>query len=364
MARILSSMFLIFVYQVLISTSNAENEQPNKPVSLFIFGDSFFDVGNNNYINTTTQKQANFWPYGQTYFNFPTGRFSDGRLISDFITEYANLPLIPPFLQPGFESREFFGVNFASSGAGALVETYLGYVIDLHTQLRYYKKVETWLITKLGYNEAKKMISEAIYLFSIGSNDYTVPIVDNCTEVFKPYSKFVDMVIGNITTVINEFYEIGGRRFAFVNLPSLGCLPAMRMQTRDDKCLEEASLLTSLHNKFLSTLLLKLEMQMKGFQYSLFDFESELQQRIDYPSKHGFKEGKMACCGRGKYRGFYSCGGKRPKEGYEFELCENSNDFVFWDSYHLTERAYKQLADEMWNGLQNFFHQSKAIFQI
>lgn len=52
---------------------------------LFIFGDSILDAGNNNYIQTTSFAQANFYPYGITFFNFPTGRFSDGRLICDFI---------------------------------------------------------------------------------------------------------------------------------------------------------------------------------------------------------------------------------------------------------------------------------------
>lgn len=52
---------------------------------LFVFGDSLFDPGNNNYINTTTQFQANWWPYGESFFNPPTGRFCDGRIIPDFI---------------------------------------------------------------------------------------------------------------------------------------------------------------------------------------------------------------------------------------------------------------------------------------
>lgn len=43
------------------------------------------------------------------------------------VAGYANLSLIPPFLQPGF--RHYYdGVNFASSGAGALVETFQGSV--------------------------------------------------------------------------------------------------------------------------------------------------------------------------------------------------------------------------------------------
>lgn len=61
-----------------------END-PELATALFIFGDSFLDAGNNNYINTSTLDQANFWPYGETYFRRPTGRFSDGRLVPDFI---------------------------------------------------------------------------------------------------------------------------------------------------------------------------------------------------------------------------------------------------------------------------------------
>ena len=56
---------------------------PKDHVAFFIFGDSIVDVGNNNYI--TTNLQANFLPYGETFFKYPTGRASNGRLIPDFI---------------------------------------------------------------------------------------------------------------------------------------------------------------------------------------------------------------------------------------------------------------------------------------
>ncbi|KAK7854304.1 gdsl esterase/lipase 5 [Quercus suber] len=103
---------------------------PKDHVAFFIFGDSVVDDGNNNYINTTTGLQSNFAPYGETFFRYPAGRSSNGRLITDFIAQYAKLPLIPPYLHPGYE-RFIDGANFASIGAGALDETNQGMVCIL-----------------------------------------------------------------------------------------------------------------------------------------------------------------------------------------------------------------------------------------
>lgn len=59
--------------------------QPEEHAALFIFGDSTYDAGNNNYIKTTDYYRSNYVPYGETFFKRSTGRFSDGRLASDFI---------------------------------------------------------------------------------------------------------------------------------------------------------------------------------------------------------------------------------------------------------------------------------------
>ncbi|CAL5371246.1 unnamed protein product [Camellia sinensis] len=147
--------------------------------------------------------QANFWPYGETTFNYPTGRCCDGGLIPDFIAEYAKLPLIPPYMQLTNNHQFTNGVNFASGGAGAVVETFKGLVIDLKTQVANFKKVEKSLMKQLGDKEAKKILSRAIYLISIGSNDYFTIFATN-SSVFKSYPReeYVEMVIGNLTQVV------------------------------------------------------------------------------------------------------------------------------------------------------------------
>jgi hypothetical protein len=75
--------------------------------------------------------------------------------------------------------------------------------MDLKTQLSNFKNMEKQLRQKLGASEVKTLLSTAVYMFSIGTNDYLVPFTSNST-VLQSYSKkeYVKMVIGNITTVI------------------------------------------------------------------------------------------------------------------------------------------------------------------
>lgn len=55
----------------------------------FIFGDSLVDVGNNNYIFTLSKADSS--PYGIDFGpsdGQPTGRFTNGRTISDIVGMY------------------------------------------------------------------------------------------------------------------------------------------------------------------------------------------------------------------------------------------------------------------------------------
>ncbi|KAF8393687.1 hypothetical protein HHK36_021934 [Tetracentron sinense] len=348
-----SSLFCIFVLYAILpipTTCHEHFQLPEKHVAFFIFGDSLFDAGNNNYINTTTDSQANFWPYGETFFKYPTGRLSDGRIIPDFIAKYAKLPLIPPFQQPGFHQFTD-GANFASAGAGALVETFQGLVIDLKTQLSNFEKVERWLRHKFGDAETNKVLSKAVYLMTIGGNDYISPFLLN-SSLFESHSRpeYVDMVIGNLTSVIKEIYKRGGRKFAFVGLGPLGCLPGSRILKPENEggCTEELTVLAKLHNKALSELLKKLESKLIGFKYSNSNPYTPLSKRIDHPMRYGFKEGKTACCGTGPFRGVFSCGGEKAVK--EYELCANVSEYVFFDSFHVTERVNQQFSELMWSG--------------
>ncbi|KAL2327670.1 hypothetical protein Fmac_021097 [Flemingia macrophylla] len=333
------------------SQSHADETPRSSTKAFFIFGDSTVDSGNNNYINTIPENRADYKPYGQNgVFPQPTGRFSDGRVIVDFIAEYAKLPLIPPFLQPNVDYSD--GVNFASGGAGVLAETNQGQVIDLQTQLSHFEEVEKSLSEKLGVKRAKELISEAIYFISIGSNDYMGGYLGNpqMQERYNP-EQYVWMVIGNLTRTIITLHEKGARKFGFLNLSPLGCLPAIRAlkpESNKGGCFEAASALALAHNNALSLVLKKLKDDLEGFMYSNSNFYDWLRDRIDNPTNYGFKDGVNACCGSGPYGGVFTCGGTKTIR--EFSLCDDVGDYVWWDSFHPTEKIHEQFAKALWNG--------------
>ncbi|GKD37169.1 GDSL esterase/lipase 1-like protein [Tanacetum coccineum] len=360
MAAVANIPLLVFVSCFLTASYG---NMISKHVALFVFGDSLYDPGNNNYINTTAEFQANFWPYGVSYFNPPSGRFSDGRLIPDFIAEFAGLPLIPTYLDP--RNDDFtYGANFASGGAGALVESHAGFVVDLKTQLQYFEDLEKQFTQNLGAAETNQLLSDAVYLFSCGGNDYVSPVGNN-DSILYPYTheEYVGMVIGNLTNVFKGIYGKGGRKFGIVTIPPLACWPSIRAGRPGNTCSEELGIIIRLHNQKLSKKLQELKNQLEGFMYAKFDLSTEISKRMTNPSKYDFKVGDTACCGSGPFGGIYSCGGKRGVQ--EFELCDNISEYFFFDSNHPNEAASRQFAEMFWNGDSNVTapYNLKALFQ-
>lgn len=146
-------------------------------------------------------------------------------------------------------------------------------------------------------------------------------------------------------------------------MPQLGCTPGLRI-INNGKCVEEMTALAKLHNVLFNEKINEINKKLHGFHYSLFDFFGISAEIKNNPSKFGFKEVKSACCGSGPLRGINSCGGKRGVE--EFELCNNVDEYFFFDSNHPTESAYRQLANIMWNGDEKFTgpYNLKSLFEI
>jgi len=73
-------------------------------------------------------------------------------------------------------------------------------VIDLKTQLSYFNRVCKVLRQEVGDAETTILLAKAVYLINIGSNDYEVYLTQK-SSVITP-DKYVNMVVGNLSTVI------------------------------------------------------------------------------------------------------------------------------------------------------------------
>jgi len=74
-------------------------------------------------------------------------------------------------------------------------------VIDLKTQLSYFRKVSKELRQQLGNAETTALLAKAVYLINIGINDYEISLSENSSNT-RTAEKHAEMVVGNITSVI------------------------------------------------------------------------------------------------------------------------------------------------------------------
>jgi hypothetical protein len=88
----LTPVLLLLLAYCLSGVSSSAGPPPRSFTSLFALGDSYIDAGN---FVTMATPVAPVWvdkpPYGMTFFERPTGRFSDGRVIVDFVGKISSM---------------------------------------------------------------------------------------------------------------------------------------------------------------------------------------------------------------------------------------------------------------------------------
>lgn len=184
MALPLSSLFSHFTLislSILLSFSPSSASRPFKKI--YVFGDSYTDTGNgNSSTGPNIFRHVSQLPYGMTYFHHPTNRYSDGRLVIDFVADSLSLPFIPPYHNKSYDTSH--GVNFAISGCSAIRHSFFvrhnltSNVIpqSLGTQLVWFKKflrATGCLNATYTPRECEAVFGDAlVWVGEIGANDY------------------------------------------------------------------------------------------------------------------------------------------------------------------------------------------------
>ncbi|KAH9298876.1 hypothetical protein KI387_030558, partial [Taxus chinensis] len=322
---------------------------PPKFSALFVFGDSLADCGNNNHINTSVAARANYGPYGKSFFGTPTGRFSDGRTIFDFLASRMEVPFPAPWFQPGVNMDISKGANFASGGSGLLDSTspHLN-IISFGRQVNQFSNIFYMLEGGSGY-PAKQLLWDSIIAINVGANDIAGNYLVNSSlnHNVSPQA-FIQSLLEAYKNYLLRLHEIGGRKFILFGIGPLGCSPGMRyaaLSTGKGGCHETANELFQQFNSGVEKLIHYLNKSLRGSTFIFVNTYDILLNIIDNGKTLGFSESESACCGEGPFNAAVGCG--QNSDGW---VCKDATEYIFWDAFHPTERVQRIIAEEVWSG--------------
>ncbi|TYI30259.1 hypothetical protein ES332_A05G373600v1 [Gossypium tomentosum] len=302
---------LLLVSMTIINTCGANASTNPKFPAIVIFGDLTVDPGNNNYIDTIFK--GNIAPYGINFpGHVPTGRFSDGKLVTDFVASSLG---INPFLDPNLSNDDLCtGVSFASADSG---------YDDLTTLLSMSSRFQ---------GKANNIIAEALVVVSAGTNDLIFNFFDLPTRRLEfDISGYQSSVLQRLEDFVKQIYDLGCRNIVVAGLPPVGCLPVQmtfRLENpMNRQCLENQNSDARSYNKKLVKLLPKIQVELPRSKLVYTDIYQPLMDMITHPQQYGIVETTVGCCGTGVLGLSLFC-----------------NSYVFWDSVHPTQKVYQQLA--------------------
>lgn len=310
--------------------------------ALFVFGDSILDTGNNNYL--LTEAKCNFPPYGKDFIGHqPTGRFSNGKVPSDFAASILGIKeTLPPYLFTELSNEDLLtGVCFASGGAGYdPLTSKIANAISLPKQLELFNSYKEKLQTITDADRAATIVGESLYVLCTGNNDlantYFGPIP--ARSAHYDIHEYIALLIRSASSLVEDLYNMGARKIVVAGLPPVGCLPSQRTIAGGPQreCADKYNQASQEFNSALVAELQQLRKKLSIKTIIYVDIYNELLRLIEYPSEYGFVVSNKGCCGTGKLEVTFLCNKFTP-------TCADDTKYVFWDSYHPTEKAYRIL---------------------
>ncbi|GMI65324.1 hypothetical protein like AT1G54790 [Hibiscus trionum] len=307
-------------------------------------------------------------PNGQNYFKAPSGRFSDGRLMVDFLMDAMDLPFLNAYLDsigiPSFRK----GCNFAAAGstiqpASAQAVSPFSFGVQVAQFVRFKARVIELLAKgkRLDkYLPAQDYFQKGLYMFDIGQNDLAGAF----------YSKTYDQILALIPTILIEFetgikalYDQGARNFWIHNTGPLGCLAQNVAKFGTDPasldeqgCVSKHNQAAKVFNLQLHALTKKLQGQYTDSNFTYVDIYTIKYNLISNYSKLGFEQPIMACCGFGgpplNYDSRIACGKTKEINGTTVtaKACNDSSEYINWDGIHYSEAANQYVSSQILTG--------------
>ncbi|XP_020700914.1 GDSL esterase/lipase EXL3-like [Dendrobium catenatum] len=338
--------FVVFLHPLHGRAIGANQTSRRRTPAIIIFGDSIVDPGNNNVILTTIK--CNFPPYGKDFVGHKaTGRFSNGKIPSDIIASQLGIKeYVPAYLGTELSAYDLItGVSFASGGCGFdPLTSQLVSVLSMDDQLDLFIEYKEKVKAIVGEKKAAYITNNSEYLVVTGTDDlantyFTTPF----RRLEYDLPSYINFTVQSASTFIQKLYHLGARKIRVVGAPPIGCLPSQRtlaggIERICDPTYNQAA---TFLNSQLSKEMQKLNSTLPKSKILYIDMYTPLLDIILHPSNYGFVESKRGCCGTGTLEVTLTC------NSLTTFICEDASKYVFWDSYHPTERAYEILMTKL-----------------
>ncbi|XP_021749086.1 acetylajmalan esterase-like [Chenopodium quinoa] len=345
---------LVFLLAIALSLHVIQGQVQPPIDAIYQFGDSISDTGNlirDNFIGEHSPFAS--LPYGQDFFHEATGRCSNGRLMIDFFAEYFKFPYLDAYLNKAGNFSH--GVNFAVAGSTALTTGTLALkgIISpltwssLSVQLNWFQSYLTSICPDL--NDCKNKLANALFIIESGGNDINYAVMER--KNIQGIYGMVPEVIGAVKAAIEEVINFGATRVVVPGNFLFGCMPIYLYMfppnnaTLYDElhCVEQLIELSTFQNNFLQKTLKELQAEHPLVKIVYADYFNAMKGLLQNATALGFDETLRTCCGMGDNSANFGitkiCGFKG------VPVCPNPDKSVSWDGIHMTERAYKIMAD-------------------
>lgn len=332
--------------------------------AIYNFGDSNSDTGSVSAVFGRLHP-----PYGNTFFRKPSGRYSDGRLVIDFIAEKLGLPFLSSYLD-ALEANLSHGANFAASGSTLQPSNAKLYgagfnPLSLDVQLLQFEQLKdrTSEIYAEGHGleitgrlSKPEDFSRALFTLDSGQNDLHYGLETSTVEQVKAS---IPSLVGQFSLYLEALYKEGARTFWIHNTGPIGCLPYFVVPSPPKPedadqigCIKSYNEVAQEFNKQLKDKVSQLRSQLRNARLVYVDIYSAKYALISEAQKHGFIDPLGCCCGHLGDNRVLCWDTPLVVNGTKVSIssCSDPSKYISWDGIHYTEAANRWVANRILEG--------------